>query len=72
MRSSEARLRRLCEAVSVGESDINFDAVLASLNIRQEEYQRFSNRKQAYLDICNKLPTPRCFNGTLFYCFLFT
>ena len=67
MKEKEVQLRRLCEAVSGPEDTekLSQKAVLECLYQRLEEFDRFSTRQQAYLDVCKWIPDPKCINGKL-------
>ena len=67
MKEKEVRLRRLCEAVASQEDGkLSQEAVLECLDQRLKEFDRFSTRQQAYLDICKWIPDPQRINGEVF------
>ncbi len=57
MKNKKLQLRRLCEAVAFqGDKKVSLDSVIACIDIRLGEFNKFSLRKQAYLDICRWMP----------------
>ena len=57
IKEKEQHMRRLCEAVTGGESPQ--DVVLSALQQRLNEYNYFSDRRCAYLEIYNRINDPQ-------------
>ena len=69
MKKMEMRLRRLCEAVTgQGDKKLSQKDVLECLDQRLQEFDRFSTRQQAYLDICKWIPDPERISGKVSAC----
>ncbi len=57
MKTKEVRLRSLCEAVVLqGDKKLSLNSIIACIGQRLVEFEKFSSRKQAYLDICKWMP----------------
>ncbi len=53
MKTKEVRLRRLCEALTYRrDKKLSIDSVLSCIDKRLDEFEKFSLRKQAYIEIC--------------------
>ncbi len=59
MKDKEKQVQRLCEAVTGSKnSQLSYERVFCSLNQRLSEFDHFSCRRQAYLEVCKWILDP--------------
>ncbi len=59
MKGREQQVKRLCEAVTGSEnSQLSYERVFRTLNQRLREFNHFSCRRQAYLEVCKWILDP--------------
>ena len=59
MKDKEKQVQRLCEAVTGSKnSQLSYNRVSSSLQQRLKEFNHFSSRRQAYLEICKWILDP--------------